>query len=182
MHKRTKIGQNMTDILKASETLARSNVRYGFAFKPDMETLPVVLIYPQTEQIDELNQAPRELRRNLFMSVECISQGDDMKDCVEKLDNLADQVEQALSKDDTLNGTADDIILNGVEFQYEGDETESPVGSCRMSYLVKYRELFPRDQVGITDLEKINSKWDISPEGDPDEIIEAEDCIKFEQQ
>lgn len=181
MHKRTQIADAVVKILK-NKTLAGANVAYSYTPKPNMDQLPVVLIYNQSEQVEEFSQAPRELRRNLFMSVEMIADGSDDAEMTVRLDELADQVEQLLSQDDSLNCTADDIILNSVEFQYEGDEHQSPIGSCRLIYLIKYRELMPREVVNVDDFNSVKADWDISPEGNPDGKIEAQDIIEFSKE
>lgn len=179
IHKRTYIADAMVKILK-DKTIAKSNVAYAYTPKPNMQNLPIILIYAVSEQVEEFSQAPRELRRNLFMTVECIADGNNDEDMAVRIDTLADQVEQLLSQDDSLNCTCDDIILSGVEFQYEGDESESPVGSARMSYLIKYRELMPREQFNVDDFDSIKAEWDISPEGEPDGVIEATDIIELD--
>jgi hypothetical protein len=178
IHKRTLIGDAIVKTLK-NKTIAKQNVAYSYTPKPSMENMPIVLVYAVSEQIEELSQAPRELRRNLFMSIECIADGSDDAEMTVRLDTLADQVEQLLSEDDTLNCTVDDIILNSIEFQFEGDDSETPIGSCRMAYLVKYREFMPREQVNVDSFDSINANWDISPEGKPDGKPEAEDVIEF---
>ncbi len=172
IHKRTLIADKMIKILK-EKTIAKKNVAYAYTPKPGMDQLPVVLIYAQSESIEELSQAPRELRRNLFMSVECIADGSTDEEMTIRLDTLADQVEQLLSADDSLGCTVDDIMLNSVDFNYEGDENEGPIGSCRMAYLIKYRELMPREQINVDEFTGIDVNWDINQ----DEIIDAVDKI-----
>lgn len=178
-HKRTLIADAIVKLLKG-RTIAGDNVAYSYTPKPSMTQMPLILVYNVSENFEELSQAPRELRRNLFISVEAIADGNDDVDMTVRIDTLADEIEQILAQDDTLNCTVDDIVLNSVDFQYEGDENESPIGSCRMAYLVKYRELYPRDQVEVDDFNSLGAKWDISPEGEPDGNIEAEDIIEFD--
>lgn len=179
-HKRTLIADAILKRIKG-KTDAGQNVAYSYTPKPSMTQLPIVLIYAQSEDVEELSQAPRELRRNLFLSVEATADGSDDAEMTIRLDNLADQIEQLLSQDDSLGGIVDDIIMNSIQFQYEGEETESPAGSCRMVYLVRYRTFVPREQVDVDDFNSINADWDISPEGEPDSNIEANDIIKFDE-
>jgi len=178
-HKRTLIADAIVKKLKG-KTIAGDNVAYSYTVKPSMTQMPIILVYNISETFEELSQAPRELRRNLFISIEAIADGSDDVEMTIRIDELADQIEQLIAQDDTLNCTVDDIVLNGVQFQYEGDESESPIGSCRMSYLVKYREFMPRDQIETDDFNSIGAKWDISPEGEPDGDFEAEDIIDFD--
>lgn len=178
-HKRTIILNEIVQTLKG-KTIAGQNVAYSFTPKPQMNNLPVVLVYAQNEEIEQLSQAPREMRRNLFVTVEAIADGSDDVEMTVRIDDLADEIEQLLSEDDTLNCSADDILLSSVQFQYEGEDIENPIGSCRLIYQIKYRDFFPREQVNVDDFDSIKTEWDISPQGEPDGNFEAEDIINIE--
>ena len=177
--KRTLIADAIVKRLKG-KTLAKNNVAYSYTPKPNMNQMPVILIYAVSESFEELSQAPRELRRLLFMNIEIIADGSDDVDMAIRLDETADLVEQLITQDDTLDCTVDDIMLNNIEFQYEGDEYESPVGSCRMTWLAKYREFMPREVQNVDDFNSAKIDWDIHPQGDPDGDPEATDIVKFE--
>lgn len=181
IHSRQLIREALVKRLKG-KTIAEDRVASSYSIPPWVEELPVILIYAQSETLEERNQAPREMRRNLFISIECVSDGDNSGDLENRLDTLAEQVEQLIAKDDTLDCTVDDIILTSVEFQYEdGGETQTPVGSVRLAFNAQYRDLFPKTTDTCDELESINAKWDIGHNGEPDGNIDANDTIEFKE-
>lgn len=175
IHSRQKIREAVkTKIL--GNTIAGDQVFTSYSLPTWVEQLPVVLIYATSETMEERNQAPRELRRNLFLNIECIADGDDSTDMENRLDTLAEQVEQLIAIDDTLDCTVDDIILTSVEFQYEdGGETETPVGSVRLAFNAQYRDFMPKALLTCDDLNQVNADWDINQDG----VVDATDEILF---
>jgi len=178
-HSRQKIREALLKRLM-DKTIAGDQVFSSYSLPTWAEQLPVVLIYAQSEQIEERSQAPRELRRNLFLSVECIADGDDNADMESRLDILSEQVEQLISSDDSLDCTVDDIILTSVEFQYEdGGETQTPIGSVRMAFNAKYRDFMPKNMVSCDEFKTGHIDWDLAQKGEIDGVIDAEDEISL---
>jgi len=149
--------------------------------------LPAILIYPENEVASEFAAAPRELKRVISFRVECLASGPEEPNTTGKrsvedlLDDLCEQVECELSRDDTVGCTADDIILTGTEFQFEGDGA-FPIGSARMTYEVTYHQAVPDSidkQAGIEDLKKANVDWHVGHHDSPPDLtnIEAEDDL-----
>lgn len=189
-HRRKAIRTAVIKALK-NKTLAGENVFTNQSTPQWDKDLPAILVYSESETATEQNVAPRELKRVLELRIECIARGndtenaDDDKPSVEDiLDDLAEQVECELSRDDSLDCTASDIILTGTEFQFEG-EGAFPIGSARLRYEVTYYQHVPdtrAKQAGIEDAKTIEADWHVGHDGAPDLTnIEAEDTVELPQ-
>jgi hypothetical protein len=176
-HRRKSIREAIKKALR-DKTLASERVFTNSATVAWQGELPVILIYPKSEAAEEYAVAPRELRRELQVTIECIASGPEEplvtegKETVEDLlDTLAEQVECELSRDDTLGCTADDIILVGTEFEFDASGSQS-IGSCRLTYQVTYHQKVPDTvdkQAGIEDFKRSHSDWHVGHEDeDPD--------------
>lgn len=156
--------------------------------------LPQVIIYPRSEEVTELNVAPREYKRTLQMAVEVVASGpegshpDDGKPVEDVLDDIADQVERELNRDERLGiftytdgdgnekseALVDELILSSVEFEF--DEGKDSIGSARLVYSATYYEFRPQSLVeqGITnDFTGADTTWNVDKrEGD-----EASDTV-----
>lgn len=162
--RRKAIRKQIVKILKG-RTDAGEHVRAGRSETNWQETLPHVNVYIRGEDIqdDELAQAPRLLRHILNLEIEIIADGRDGEELLDRLDDLDDQVQICLSKDDTLDCTADDIILNNIEIETES-EGSKPTGSIRLHYNVEYHEFHPRDardQETLKDFKGIDAQWQV---------------------
>ena len=155
------------------------------------EDLPCIKIYPRSEAATKFAEAPRELKRIIDVSVEIFVAGPEEPNETDKptvedlLDDLADEVECELSRDDTVRSTADDIILINTEFEFDGSGAR-PIGSCRMTYAVTYHQLTPDSidkQTGIEDFKRSHTDYHVGHHDEkPDlENTEAEDDIVLPQ-
>jgi hypothetical protein len=159
---RKNIRKAIVSILK-DKTSAENRVYSNPSIPPAEKELPIILVYSRTEPVEPLADAPRELIRRLGIIIEIIAKGseDNLEvgtpengvDPVDDiLDDMAEQVEQAMSKDDTLLATCDDSILTNTEFEYES-EGGLVIGALRLSYDVTYTTMSPRSSLdqGIKD-------------------------------
>lgn len=158
---------------------------------PAEEELPVILVYPRSESAGKYAESPRELERDLDLAIEIVAKGPEVnvdletpkegeKTLEDILDDIADQIECAMSRDETLQGTADDSILTNTEFEFES-VGGLPIGSARLTYSVTYFTMLPRDvskQSGLAAFKKVEADWNI---GDDENTREADDSIDIPQ-
>lgn len=180
------IRKKIVEILK-NKTDAGPRVFPNASTPPWEEELPVILIFPKSEGVVKYAEAPRELERDLDLTIEILAKGPEVdeegnppegkKSLEDILDDLAEQVECELSRDETLQSVADDSILTNTEFEFAG-EGAVPIGSARLTYAVTYFTMSPRtlDKQGILpDFKKAQVDWHIGDEDD--NTREAKDTV-----
>jgi len=184
------IRKKVAELLK-NNTAAGKRVFPNASVPPNEKQLPVILIYPRSESAAKYAEAPRELERGLDLAIEIYAAGPEVdedgnepedEDSLEDiLDDLSEQVERIMHKDETLQGTADDSILTNTEMEFSGTGAQ-PIGSSRLTYSVTYYTHAPRSieqQLDrIDNFEKANVDWNIS---DDDNTREAKDTIALDQ-
>lgn len=192
--KRKAIRKAIRNIL-LNKTEAKDRVFTNQSTPSWVEDLPVILIYSRSEDNEVFNESPREWKRTVNMAIECIAvapESPNIGDSDESparllddlLDDIADKIELELSRDDTLNCTADDINLSSTEFDFEGDG-QMPVGSVRLIYQVTYYTNVPANidlQPEVSDYEQAGVEWNVGHDNEsPDENIEANDVVDIPQ-
>ncbi len=184
--KRIDIRKKVVELLKG-KTHAGEHVFSNSAVPPWHEELPVILVYPRSEDISEYAIAPRELKRELQLAIEIVAAGPEEKPGAEVpegqlslediLDQIAEQVEFEMSKDETLGRLADDSILTGVEFDFDSSGGES-IGSCRMTYKTTYYRPSPDLEPDYPVLKKVGAKYKVGHDNAaPDNVVEGEDSV-----
>ena len=108
---------------------------------PD-EKLPAIIIYANNEGSDHRETAPRELKRQVRIMIE-LQATSKVRGTDDFLDDLADEVEQVLFEDVTLNDTADDSWLFSSEFG-SGGESRTEIGALVLGFMVEYYTQAPR--------------------------------------
>jgi len=138
------------------------------------EQLPAVIVYSRSENVSEFSSAPRTLKRQLRLTIECVAAADEGLD--DELDELAEEVEAAIGSDESLDGLSTDCVLEEADLQLKGDGN-TIVGSCALTYLVTYfTELV--DDSEKPPLERIGVAYDLRS----DESIEATDTVQVPQE
>lgn len=184
---RKKIRQQVVSILKG-KTAVGARVFPNYSVPPAEEELPVILVYPRSEGATMYAESPREFTRTLDLTIEIVATGPEVDEegnapegcesLEDILDDLAEQVECEMARDETLNCSADDSMLSQTEFEFEGAGGQ-PVGSCRMTYNIIYNRMMPDSvdkQLGQLDkFEGADVKHDLV-ESEPN-TIEAQDTI-----
>jgi len=193
---RKAIRKAIADILRKEEngvyvTDAKDQVFTSQTTPSWVDDLPVILIYTRSEDVEVFNEAPREWKRMVNFVIEVLAKGpeepnqEDVTAETEFLDDVLDkitsQIECELSRDDTLNMTADDINLSSVEFAFEG-EGQVPLGSARLIYQVTYYTSVPDSidkQAGVTDFSEANVDWHVGHDNEEPDLTnkEAEDSV-----
>ena len=182
------IRKKLVEILKNS-TDAGVNVFPNATIPPwhsELSESPVILVYVRSESASEYAVAPRELEREIDMAIEIVATGPEEnlevetpgkeKSLEDILDDIAEQVENAIDSDDSLQGTADNSILKNSELEFDSSGG-SPIGSCRLTYGVTYYTHAPRDtskQNANDDFETNKVDYNIS---DDDNTREATDTV-----
>lgn len=185
-----KLIRKQVALILKNKTAAGPRVFPNASVPTSEEELPVILIFPRSEPASKYSEAPRELERTLDLTIEIVAKGPEIdeegnepvgKTSLEDiLDDLAEQVECEMSRDDTLNGTADDSILVNTEFEFEG-AGGVPIGSARLSFAITYFTHYPRSSIkqGVVDaFEKSEIEYNI---GDNEDTREAKDSLDIPQ-
>lgn len=184
---RKQIRAKVVSLLK-NKTNAGPRVFPNYSVPPAEEELPVILVYPRSEGASMYAEAPREFTRDLDLTIEIIADGPEVDEngdppkgkssLEDRLDDIAEQVECEMARDETLGCTADDSFLSQTEFEFEGGGGQ-PIGSCRLTYTVRYNRMMPdsvEKQLGELDaFEGADVQFDLI-ESEPN-TIEAQDTI-----
>lgn len=141
------------------------------------QELPVVLVYTGSEQSVVFNAAPKEYRRTVRVVVEAVAKAAEGVD--DLLDDMAEQIEQAVALDDTLGGTASDCQVAQVDMDVV-DGGEQPMAACRITFDVQYMKLAPFEQPEpfVTALTGADVDMDLAQ---PDGRIDSSQTINLPQ-
>lgn len=184
------IRKKVVSILK-NTTDAGARVFPNASVPPWEEELPVILVYPRSESASKYAEAPRELEREIDFAIEVVAKGPEentdlqtpesgVKSLEDILDDIAEQIECEMSRDETLGGTTDDSILTNSEFEFE-NVGGLPIGSVRLTYSMTYYTMSPRSidkQKVTTDFKKTGIDYNI---GDDENTREATDEVDLPQ-
>lgn len=179
---RKAIREEVVETLKAANTAVGQNVfpsRVRAAWDHDNE-LPCILVYTRTEPAEIDAESPRSYKRNLRIAVEILAKADDNLD--NTLDDIAEQVESALFKDETRGNRCEDTILTDSELELLPDG-DTLIGACRITFETPYYKDAPaagEENETPVPFEGTNNEWDLGPE--PDDQMEAEDEVDLEQE
>lgn len=182
---RKTIRKKVVEILKG-KTDANDAVFPNASIPPWHTELPVILVYSQKEGATKYAQAPKELERDLDLQIEIYASGPELnkelqapgvnKTVEDILDDIAEQVENAMDADDSLQDTVDDSMLSNTDLEFDASGG-SPIGSCRLTYAITYFTMSPRN----TDNQNVNVDF-ISNKvefniGDDEDTRESEDIV-----
>lgn len=117
--------------------------------------LPAISVYATEEEVDPASKstAPRELTRNLSMTVEAVVSVPANGNVDDELDAISLEVERAMHADQYFGGTAADSVLASTVMgtMVEGNR---PMGAVQLVYLCTYRTGAPEaDDVELDSLE-----------------------------
>jgi hypothetical protein len=151
--------------------------------------LPAIVVYTATETIEVSVDAPKEYRRRMEMTIEIVVARLEEKysDADDRLDEIADQVEQWVFHNPTFGLGLEDGIVFGDhpsslirDENAPVDEGEYNLAAKRLTFEVTYYQGAPEhsDEGGIESLPTAKTfvpGWDLGPE--PDGVLEAVDEI-----
>jgi len=132
MHSRKLIKQKFQEIIIAANTDAGDNVQRNRWIPDDDDEFPLVRIYAVSEPVEQ-NDIEVD-RRKLDVIIESVCNGI-IAD--EELDELTDDIENALIQDLTLQGTVSNIQLKITEISQD-EGSGSSIVAARMTYEVEY--------------------------------------------
>lgn len=198
-NRRKLIRKRVREVL-LNQTDAGSKVYSNLSSPHWGENTPEIAIFTRSETIEDLGTAPKEYKRTLELAIEIVAEGtetpneNDGKLVEDIVDDIAEQVEAALEKDETLGEIPgsdpacvyiDELFLNNVEFQFEIGQ--KPTASARLIYSVIYYEARPKNlelQDNVTDFEGVDARWDVGHHDSPPnkDDKEAEDIFEMEQE
>tara|TARA_B100000131_G_scaffold322373_1_gene376096 strand:+ start:2412 stop:2852 length:441 start_codon:yes stop_codon:yes gene_type:complete len=134
-HARQTIRERFVTLVTGLSTTG-SNVFDTRLYNLTQDNLPalVVVAENETSELDEVS--PGALIRNLEIICECfVEQNNDIEDT---MDNICEEVEEAIGADPTLNGTSILCELTTTEIEYSS-LGEKPIGTARMVFNVSYK-------------------------------------------
>ena len=173
---RKQIRKEVVDLLRKKKLDRIDDKVYGNRSIPDQSNmLPVINVYPRSEDLEEWTQAPRQHIRSLQLVVEIKADESTDEKTSDFLDDTADMVERHITADDTLDGNVEDIELSSVEFEYQG-EGEQLAGSCRLVFIAKYIRGAPETRADqrTDDFKTVGVDWDLPDTG---EDVDTQDEI-----
>lgn len=189
------IRKRLVSILK-NQTDAGERVFSNASVPSWIEELPVILVYPRTEDAEKFNQAPLEFRRDINMLIEVQVKGTEQPFDTQKgdgltaedaLDDIIEQIECAIFKDDSLGcddqnrAIADEVLISSTEFEFESDGAQT-IGGARLNLVVTYYEHAPESvdkQAGLGKFSKVHADWHVGHDDDDPDLTnkEAEDDV-----
>lgn len=139
------------------------------------EEFPVLLVFTRSETSEVFDESPRRYRRKAEVLVEGTLNAGDQSD--DALDDLADEIENAVLVDDTLGGTANDVKLTGTTMVL-GSNGRKTIGGVTLTFEVEYFTYAPAAGVQVLDdLGTVNTQYDLNGE-QPDTRDRAETIIE----
>lgn len=179
VHPRALIRQAVVAQLIAANTAAESRVEATREIPRRRGDGPALGVYTPEESVTstETRTAPREHTRSLTLVIEGIVSGASGVD--DALDDLAQDIEDALDADDTLGGTAAEssLVSTDLEVMEDGGRT---VGLIRLTYNVVHYTLAPREVEAPDAFELANVRYNLNGQTHPDD--QAEDNVEPEQE
>lgn len=135
-------------------------------------------VYIPSETNDmETRTAPREEHRETQVIIEGVVVGASSSAVADSLDDLAEEVEAALSADDTLGGTASESYYVGSDLEVMEDGAKT-VGLIRLTYNAIYHQFAPTAVAApdafLTADVKTNQSGDVAPADQAEDIVHPE--------
>lgn len=159
-----------------NQTAAQGRVEETRLVPARIGELPTISVFSNEEDSEKGQEAPRELKRRLVITVECrvgVPAGGALDD---SLDAIAQEVERAMHADPTLGGKCQDSFLSGTNFGTVAG-AERPLGAVQLLYAVTYWTGAPEAaDVEADNLKTINVKTSLSGQVIPDD--QAEDQLE----
>jgi len=167
--------KRVQQVLKdANITDVGSDVFTRRSYQSDEQLLPIILIYPNTENAERFDESPKRYKRDYQITIEIQTTHDNDELLADELDDLASSVEYAIENDSILQGYdpydaendmhVEDTEVLSIEYDQEGVGS-SPVGTCRIVFNISYIHdaYYQRENDPFNGLD---TKWDIGDHGE----------------
>jgi hypothetical protein len=142
------------------------------------EECPCILIYTKSESANVEIEAPRQYKRILKLVVEIIRLDVNSQDVDDFMDIAADEIEQRLFLNETLDELASDTLLSDTEIDFVTD-SEGEYGFCRLTFDVSYWTNSPRERTDLDNFERYHSE--IKVEGSTPDTVPMVDDTELPQ-
>ena len=141
-HPRKLIRKAVVALLVDAGTAAESRVSSSRAAAFKANELPAIAVYIEEDPVDadSVQTAPRELKHDPEVIVECYVRHSDAYSVDDAMDDLAEQVEAVFDENRYLNGTVGESALVKTERGRADPPTEPLIGIVRLTYAVTYRK------------------------------------------
>jgi hypothetical protein len=158
---RAKVVERLEEASVAGGRVFRSRVR-----ELDDDELPCVMVYADEEEATPLStdQGARDYRKELTLHVKCVASGETAD---EDLDDLCEQVEDEIERDQLLEDLADELTYLGFQ-QGAEEEGERTHVSAVLRFRVVYHERHPRVIETLPDFEEVEGGIDVTGDGVPE--------------
>lgn len=175
-HPRTLIRNKVVELL-VDETAAGDRVM-GTRVEPHRKNrLPAISVYMLSEAIDveaSRETAPRQLVREAKVEVVGWVLHSAARPVDVAMDELAEEIEAAMTVDPTLGGLAEDCILDDTLLQVLDDDGSDPlVGIVTLTYAVTYRTSTAVDASTLDNFLRVKATHEL--EGGVDDTVPASD-------
>lgn len=138
--------------------------------------LPCINVYNGLDRAIVFNEAPRELKHDFVLVVECVAEANDMLD--DNLDAMAREVERVFSINDTLEGVTADIMLDNTEMSIR-ENGDRLIGAAKIEFRCEYYTAWPDAiDLPLDDFESVDVQYDIRGQAVADR---AKDIIEVDQ-
>lgn len=147
----------------------------------DDNELPYIIIYPNTENAQRFDEAPKRYKRSLEIVVECITTHDSDQLLCDELDELSYHIEEAIESDEILQGfkaydksgqCVEDTEVTSIQYDSQADGS-SPLGAVRLTYSITYIDK-PVTQKVFNTFNTVESEWKIGDHGENKAVDQTE--------
>lgn len=136
-HKRKDIRDAVVAILNGASIVGAGKVFSNRSTPVAVEDLPFINVMVIGESSEPQDFGTEKLMRDLTLVVQVAQKDEDNESLDDELDSLAEDVEDALKADTSLQGKATDSYLSATELIVDGDG-EVTIGVVSMTYRVRY--------------------------------------------
>ena len=130
-----------------------------------LNELPAIIIYTRSTRSEVFDESPRRYRHEAELVIECACEIGPGQDLDDQLDEFEEQVVNALLLDDTLGGTADDLVLVGSTNTIDGGGNKL-LGAVIISLQATFYTYAPVQGGGgelvLPDLERVHVEYDLN--------------------
>lgn len=158
MSDRKLIRQKVADILTTPGITGIVSVFKNRQQRVAAEELPALIIYTKSESAEISNVAPREYKRTLKLAVDIAYMDKDAARPDDFIDDTAQEIEQRLFRNETLDGLASDLFLSDTEIDFNTD-SENETGLCRLTFDVIYYTKAPIEQPNLNPFERYEAEY-----------------------
>ena len=172
MHQR-KVIRNAVLAALVGSTAAGDKVYASRVNRENLRDLPIIHIYTLEDDVEEdsRNTAPRELTRNLDVTIEAwVDPGDNVDDAI---DDICEQIENAMHLDRFFGCEAEDSILKSTSMEFI-EESDRELGFVALTYDFTYRTKGYVEPPDADDYTTTGVKTNVANQVHPDEVAQDE--------